>query len=78
MLLLKVMESICYLVNWTHHCPGFQHTVQTAIMGHCITGGTMAEQLDVTACVLVIGNEILSGRTQDKNINYLAVDLTGI
>lgn len=26
----------------------------------------------VTACVLIIGNEILSGRTQDKNLAYLA------
>ncbi len=25
-----------------------------------------------TACVLVIGNEVLSGRTQDANINFLA------
>ena len=28
-----------------------------------------------TGCVLVIGNEILSGRTQDKNIQYLALKL---
>lgn len=26
----------------------------------------------VTACMIVIGNEILSGRTQDVNLNYLA------
>jgi molybdopterin-biosynthesis enzyme MoeA-like protein len=26
----------------------------------------------VTACILVIGNEILSGRTRDSNIQYLA------
>ena len=26
----------------------------------------------VTACVLIIGNEILSGRTQDVNLNHLA------
>jgi len=26
----------------------------------------------VTAAVLIIGNEILSGRTQDVNLNYLA------
>jgi len=38
----------------------------------------MAEQTDVTACVLVIGNEILSGRTQDKNINFLAKGLNEI
>lgn len=28
-----------------------------------------------TACVLIIGNEILSGRTQDINLNYLATKL---
>ncbi len=26
----------------------------------------------VTACMLIIGNEILSGRTQDTNLNFLA------
>ena len=29
----------------------------------------------VTAAVLIIGNEILSGRTQDTNLNYLAKKL---
>ena len=29
----------------------------------------------VTACILVIGNEILSGRTKDANIQYLATEL---
>jgi molybdenum cofactor synthesis domain-containing protein len=29
----------------------------------------------VTACVLVIGNEILSGRTRDANLAWLAVEL---
>ena len=28
-----------------------------------------------TACLLVIGNEVLSGRTQDANIRFLAVKL---
>jgi len=32
----------------------------------------------VTACVLVIGNEILSGRTQDVNLNYLAKGLNEV
>ncbi len=32
----------------------------------------MAETRTVTACMLVIGNEILSGRTQDENLNYVA------
>ncbi|MPZ34858.1 MAG: competence/damage-inducible protein A, partial [Rhodospirillales bacterium] len=29
----------------------------------------------VTACIVVIGNEILSGRTRDSNIQYLAAEL---
>jgi molybdenum cofactor synthesis domain-containing protein len=29
----------------------------------------------VTACVLIIGNEILSGRTQDINLNYITLKL---
>jgi molybdenum cofactor synthesis domain-containing protein len=33
---------------------------------------------DVTAAVLVIGDEILSGRTKDKNIGAIAEHLTGI
>ena len=32
----------------------------------------------VTACLIVIGNEILSGRTQDKNISFLAARLNEI
>jgi molybdenum cofactor synthesis domain-containing protein len=32
----------------------------------------------VTAALLVIGDEILSGRTKDKNIGYLAEYLTGL
>jgi molybdenum cofactor synthesis domain-containing protein len=31
-----------------------------------------------TACVLVIGNEVLSGRTQDVNVQYLATRLGAI
>ena len=31
----------------------------------------------VTACVLLIGNELLSGRTQDTNLNHLANTLGG-
>ena len=38
----------------------------------------MSQAKEVTACVLVIGNEILSGRTQDKNIRYLATGLNEI
>lgn len=32
----------------------------------------------VTACLIIIGNEILSGRTQDKNLNWLALQLNAI
>ena len=38
----------------------------------------MAEKITVTACLLLIGNEILSGRTQDKNLNFLATGLNEI
>ena len=38
----------------------------------------MAEQGIVTACIVVIGNEILSGRTQDRNVNYLARGLEAL
>jgi molybdenum cofactor synthesis domain-containing protein len=32
----------------------------------------------VTACVLIIGNEILSGRTPDANLAFLAKELNGV
>ncbi|GGF39474.1 molybdenum cofactor biosynthesis protein [Aliidongia dinghuensis] len=32
----------------------------------------------VTACLVIIGNEILSGRTQDINLNYIARGLTEV
>ena len=32
----------------------------------------------VTACLLIIGNEILSGRTKDANLQFLAVELNAI
>lgn len=35
-------------------------------------GATAGEPRIVTACVLIIGNEILSGRTQDENLGFLA------
>ena len=35
-----------------------------------------AAKAEYTACVVVIGNEILSGRTQDANLQYLAKKLT--
>jgi len=33
---------------------------------------------EVTAAIIIIGNEILSGRTQDSNINFLAKELSNI
>ena len=38
----------------------------------------MPEPRTVTACVIIIGNEILSGRTQDANLPYLAKALNGV
>src|SRR5205085_1426918 len=39
---------------------------------------TCAKSDVITAAILVIGNEILSGRTKDKNIGYIAEYLTNI
>ena len=30
---------------------------------------------NINAALIIIGNEILSGRTQDKNLNYIATSL---
>ncbi len=35
----------------------------------------MTEDNNVTACMLIIGNEILSGRTQDSNLQYIGTRL---
>jgi molybdenum cofactor synthesis domain-containing protein len=40
--------------------------------------GTQSDSGVVTAAILVIGDEILSGRTKDKNIGYIAEYLTNI
>lgn len=40
--------------------------------------GRSAESGIITAAILVIGDEILSGRTKDKNIGYIAEYLTNI
>jgi molybdenum cofactor synthesis domain-containing protein len=42
------------------------------------TGAAKTDGGIVTAAVLVIGDEILSGRTKDKNIGYIAEYLTNI
>ncbi len=41
-------------------------------------GGAGGDGGIVTAAILVIGDEILSGRTKDKNIGYIAENLTNI
>ena len=38
----------------------------------------MSEEKIVTAAVLIIGNEILSGRTQDANLAYIAKGLNEV
>jgi molybdenum cofactor synthesis domain-containing protein len=38
----------------------------------------MADARTISACVIIIGNEILSGRTHDANIPYLAKALNGV
>jgi molybdenum cofactor synthesis domain-containing protein len=38
----------------------------------------MTAEKIVTACVLIIGNEILSGRTQDANLAYIAAGLNEV
>jgi molybdenum cofactor synthesis domain-containing protein len=38
----------------------------------------MTTEKIVTACVLIIGNEILSGRTQDTNLAYIATGLNSV
>jgi molybdenum cofactor synthesis domain-containing protein len=38
----------------------------------------MSEDKIVTACLLIIGNEILSGRTQDANLAYIAKGLNEV
>jgi molybdenum cofactor synthesis domain-containing protein len=40
--------------------------------------GTMNQTPAPTAAVLIIGNEVLSGRTQDANLNYIALKLSKI
>ena len=43
-----------------------------------LSGESMNTDLIPTACVLIIGNEILSGRTQDVNLNFLATSLNDL
>ena len=38
----------------------------------------MTSEKTVNACLVIIGNEILSGRTQDANLAYLAKGLNRV
>lgn len=49
-------------------------SVSPASMGPSATGPAATDRI-VTACILIIGNEILSGRTQDANLAFLAAGL---
>jgi Trm5-related predicted tRNA methylase len=42
------------------------------------TANSPASQEVATAALLVIGGKILSGRTKDQNIAYIAENLTGL
>ena len=55
-------------------CPGARAMLYSG--GWEAPGKRMAKSdKSVTACVIVIGNEILSGRTQDTNVSFLAARL---
>ena len=43
-----------------------------------VPSGMEETMTNPVACLLVIGNEVLSGRTQDANIRFLAVGLGAI
>src|ERR1051325_8959109 len=45
---------------------------------HHLAGRSMDTEKTVTACLLIIGNEILSGRTQDVNLSYIAKGLNEV
>ena len=38
----------------------------------------MSEPKTVTACLIIIGNEILSGRTRDANLQFLGENLNAL
>jgi molybdenum cofactor synthesis domain-containing protein len=52
--------------------------VAGSVTGNLAAGAAASDAGVVTAALLVIGDEILSGRTKDKNIGYIAEYLTGI
>jgi molybdenum cofactor synthesis domain-containing protein len=66
-----------------HHNPQWQGRDRPAVAGKGTSKVVMAIANStpnevVTAALLVIGDEILSGRTKDKNIGYIAEYLTAV
>src|SRR3974377_515042 len=57
---------------------GAPSLVAVPIFGPRLMNDTSAMSAIVTAGLLVIGDEILSGRTKDRNIGYIADYLTAI
>src|SRR6201992_706513 len=59
----------------TRHCPhGLRASEKPAQRDHVLRNLSMPAK-NPTACLLVIGNEVLSGRTRDANIQFLATGL---
>jgi molybdenum cofactor synthesis domain-containing protein len=58
------------------HCPAPEFRLTKA--PPILRGAAMSREKIVTAAVLIIGNEILSGRTQDANLAYLALGLNEV
>lgn len=56
----------------------FRLPVRGAITAGRIPENLVSTQSQVTAALLVIGDEILSGRTKDRNIGFIAEHLTNI
>ncbi len=57
---------------------GYRRVARTEILCLLRTGSEMNQPKRVTAAILVIGDEILSGRTRDTNSGYIAHFLTQI
>src|ERR1700692_3622437 len=57
---------------------GFAYEEPTTIQRAAIMPSSAAPPKTYTACVLIIGNEILSGRVQDENVAFLAKGLNEV
>ena len=59
-------------------CAATLNAMAAAMEPGMTTSETTSSPVSVTAAILVIGDEILYGRTKDKNIGYIAEYLTNI